>query len=414
MNPIKRIKQSIPKQEFPAILAVINSFVWTIFSFTVLGSIINESTYSEVEKTILFLIFFSTVGITAIIGAKTFPRARTVLLKIWFFSSAVSTFLLVFLSNNNLTLTTLLISLFAASTGVGMPSCLGYFADATKIEKRGFSSGVIWSGVGFSILLLAFLASLLDNAGVIILIGLWRFIGGIGFVSIAKKNQVTIKKESPSFSELFSQDKIKLYLFPWAMFCLLNFALSPILHNYFGENIMTVQIIVWGIAGLVATLGGLVADIVGRRAIIIAGFIMLGVEYAIIVLLSNSLPALYCYAILDGISWGLLCSVFLTTIWGDLGEYQEKEKYYVLGGLTFFLPGFIAELITPYVSDIPKTLAFSLASFFLFLSVLPLLHAPETLPNEKIKEKQLRKYLERAKELKMKGKEKQEPRKVTE
>ena len=203
MNPLKRIRQSISKQEFPAILAVINSFVWTIFSFTILGSIINESTYSEVEKTILFLMFYSTVGITAIIGAKTFPRARTVSLKIWFFSSAVSTFLLVFLSNNNLTLTTLLIALFGASTGVGMPSCLGYFADATKIEKRGFSSGVIWSGVGFSILLLAFLASLLDNAGVIILIGLWRFIGGIGFVSIAKKKSSNDQEGIPKFFRPF-------------------------------------------------------------------------------------------------------------------------------------------------------------------------------------------------------------------
>jgi hypothetical protein len=44
--------------------------------------------------------------------------------------------------------------------------------------------------------------------------------------------------------------------------------------------------------------------------------------------------------------------------------------------------------------------AFSLASFFLFVAVLPLMYAPETLPEKKIKDRELRDYLEKAKRTK--------------
>jgi len=43
-----------------------------------------------------------------------------------------------------------------------------------------------------------------------------------------------------------------------------------------------------------------------------------------------------------------------------------------------------------------------LASVFLFLAVLPLLYAPETLPEKKIRLRQLRKYMAAAKKVKEK------------
>jgi len=55
---------------------------------------------------------------------------------------------------------------------------------------------------------------------------------------------------------------------------------------------------------------------------------------------------------------------------------------------------------------IPNTSAFSLASFFLFLAVLPLLYAPETLPEKKIELRRLRKYVETAKKFQRKYAEK--------
>jgi len=59
-------------------------------------------------------------------------------------------------------------------------------------------------------------------------------------------------------------------------------------------------------------------------------------------------------------------------------------------------------LIKPFVGEIETVTAFSLASFFLFLAVLPLMYAPETLSEKKIREMELRSYTERAKKIKEK------------
>jgi len=136
--------------------------------------------------------------------------------------------------------------------------------------------------------------------------------------------------------------------------------------------------------------------------VVIAGFVMLGIEYAAMSAFSNSSAVLYLFLALDGTTWGLLFSVFFMTIWGDLGENYEKEKYYTLGGLPFLLAGFLPILIRLYAGAISPTAAFSFASFFLFLAVIPLMYARETLPEKKIRERELKSYIEKAKKTKEK------------
>ena len=404
MRMMTKIGTVVSRQKLPAILLLANSLVWIIVSFTVLGAVINELSFLEIEKTILFLIFYMTIAVTAVVGAKIFPSARVTSLKFWLFLSSISTCLIIFLPNSNLVTAITLVSFFGATTGIGVPSCLSYFADSTEVENRGINSGIAWSIAGISILLLAFLTIQLDPISTVPFIALWRFGGGIGFFLTENKNKIKFLPKSPKYSDLIRQREVILYLFPWMMFCILNFLLLPIMQNHFGEDFSVTIGISWGITAIVATLGGYIADIVGRKLVIIAGFTMLGVEYALVGLLSAEAPAMYCYTVLDGISWGLLCSIFLTTLWGDLGKNCQKEKYYVFGGLTFFLPGLLSELISPYVASIEAPFAFSLASFFLFISVLTLISASETLPQKKIKERQLRDYLNQANKIKMRHK----------
>jgi len=167
------------------------------------------------------------------------------------------------------------------------------------------------------------------------------------------------------------------------------------LEQVFGEDFAIINILTYAIIGVVATIAGLFADLVGRKRIVIAGFIMLGIEYAALSVFSNS-TAMYLYLFLDGVTWGLLFSVFFMAIWGDLGENYEKEKYYTLGGLPFLLAGFLSIIIKPNVSGVNSIAAFSIASFFLFLAILPLMYAPETLPEKNIKERELKSYIEKA------------------
>jgi MFS family permease len=165
--------------------------------------------------------------------------------------------------------------------------------------------------------------------------------------------------------------------------------------------------------------GGIIADISGRKRVVIAGFILLGIEYAVMSLLSSShytIYTIYLYLIFDGTTWGLLSSVFFTSVWGDLGENQVKEKYYTLGGLPYLLSNFMSIIIEPYAKKMSTGLAFSIASFFLFMAVIPLMYAPETLPEKSMKDRELKSYIEKAQKLVQKeaGKNKDQDMEKTE
>jgi len=125
----------------------------------------------------------------------------------------------------------------------------------------------------------------------------------------------------------------------------------------------------------------------------------LGISYAIITIVPTALFSWYFFLIIGSISTGMLWAVFLLILWGDLSQSGTREKYYLIGETPLFLASIIQQFSAPYVTLIPETSAFSLAAFFLFLAVLPLLYAPEPLPERKIKLRQFRKYVENAKEV---------------
>jgi len=62
-------------------------------------------------------------------------------------------------------------------------------------------------------------------------------------------------------------------------------------------------------------------------------------------------------------------------------------------------------VISPFVQNVSKETvyaAFPIACFLLFLSVFPLMYAPESLPEKKIRDRELKSYLEQAKKAKEK------------
>jgi MFS family permease len=386
----------------PSILLVFNSFVWYIFTYEVFYAILNGLNLLETEKLGLFSAYYVGVAVSAILGSKFLSYTRTRSLDLWPFIGTIATLLLTAISSDSMLANAFFALFLGASIGIGLPSCLSHFADSTSVENRGFVGGIIWSAVGFTVLIFAFLINMLGQWEAIIALTIWRLFGGIGFLVLNRKHKKLDAQKSPSYLKLIRKKEILLYLFPWVMFSLINFAEVPLLEGVFGANFVFVQIVEYAIAGIVAVIGGVIADIAGRKRVVIAGFVMLGIEYAAMSAFSNSSAVLYLFLALDGTTWGLLFSVFFMTIWGDLGENYEKEKYYTLGGLPFLLAGFLPILIRLYAGAISPTAAFSFASFFLFLAVIPLMYARETLPEKKIRERELKSYIEKAKKTKEK------------
>ncbi len=125
------------------------------------------------------------------------------------------------------------------------------------------------------------------------------------------------------------------------MFCIINFIEQPILRSLLGDFYTFGGFINFALTGVFALIGGLFSDIVGRKRVIITGFVMVGIEYAVLSLFSGASFSWYLYILLDGVAWGMFAAVFLMTLWGDLAGIRRKEKYYVVGGLTYIFAGFL-------------------------------------------------------------------------
>jgi hypothetical protein len=243
--------------------------------------------------------------------------------------------------------------------------------------------------------------SLFGGAMLLSAMVLWRLGGAFLFVFTYSRENLGEEENAPSYSSLLSRPDVILYVVPWAMFCLINFIEAPLLSNLFGDLYSMMGLIEVILMGFFALLGGLVADFAGRKRVIIMGFVILGLNYAMLSLLPGT-SAWYIYTALDSVAWGMFAAVFFMTLWGDLAGQHRKEKYYTIGGLPYLLAVFFSELVKPYVDIMPLSTAFSLASFFLFLAVLPLMYAPETLPEKRIRDMELKKYVEKAKKVKEK------------
>ena len=395
----------------PALLSVVNAFLWYIFSYAIFSGIIDGLNVLYSEKLGLYAIYYVSVATSALLGAKYGPGSRRRLLIVWPFLGAIATMFLPSISQHNMLINASIALFFGAALGLGLPSCLSYFADSAQIENRGFAAGIIWSLLGLSVLIFTGIYSF-GQITILIALIIWRVLGGIGFAVFTTKydkapteQEMDSVQKAPSFLEMIRRREVLLYLFPWMMFAIVNFVEAPILTVVFGDDFAILQVLEYAIVGVIAIVGGFISDIIGRKRVIIAGFVMLGATYAImsaVFLFSIAKELMYLFFALDGVTWGLFSSVFMTVIWGDLGEHFAKEKFYLFGGLTFLLAGVWSIIVQPFATDIPEAGAFTIASFLLFMAVIPLMFAPETLPTKTMKDKALKSYLEKAQKIKEK------------
>jgi MFS family permease len=395
----------------PSVFLVINTFVWFVLTYVVFTGIVNSLALGQTEKLSLYATYFLGIAVSAILSSKFLSHARSWLLNVWLIIGTLATILLSTVSSNGMLPNVLIAIFFGVSIGVGLPSCLSYFADSTSVENRGSIGGLTWSGVGFGILFFAILLNFFGQFEAIIALAIWRLLGSVIFLVLNKPKQTTNTQKSPDYIQIIRKKEILLYLVPWIMISLINYAEAPMIQRVFdlafGQNTyIFMQLIEWVLIGISAIIGGIVADITGRKRVIIAGFVLLGVEYAALSIFSSSAAVLYLFLVLDGVTWGLLFSVFFTTLWGDLGENYGKEKFYTLGGLPYLLANFLSIIIAPYANGISVGTAFSYASFFLFVAVIPLMYAAETLPEKAIKDRDLKSYLEKAQKVALKESQK--------
>jgi hypothetical protein len=400
-------KIGIPRKNVLAnIWLISNVLIWYFCAFFILKSIITEIGLNYLDSLLIWFANFGGAVLSALIGAVLVNEAgkRLPFFAFWIILGVFSSFMLL-LMNTALTSNLLLLSsLFGVSFGIGLPACMGYYSDSIAVEERARLAGIILfiSYVGMFVLLTAIMASDVLTSAVILVT--WRGLGLAILLLIKSSESTIIKGKSFSYTSILSQKPFLFYFIPWLIFSLVNSLSIPIQSVILGESLVELLLLIENVlVGVFAIVGGFLSDFLGRKRMAITGFVMLGLGYAILGIYSENLVSWYFYTVVDGAAWGILHVILLLTIWGDLAYGAPSEKYYALGGLPYLLSSFLRITLGSYIAEtIPAYAIFSFVAFFLFLAVLPLMYAPETLPEKKIRERELKGYIDKAKKVKEK------------
>ena len=185
---------------------------------------------------------------------------------------------------------------------------------------------------------------------------------------------------------------------------MINHLEHPVFEQSLGAGLWETLMIVESLVGsLFCLISGWLMDFKGRRWTILVGFVTLGLGYAALGFFPNISVIQAFFMIADGIAWGIFTVAFGFIVWGDMANHQRAEKFYGLGSVPIPLALGLAIFATPWLETLDASKAFPLASFFLFLAVIPIFFASELLPEKVVKERELRKYMEEAKKVAGRG-----------
>lgn len=374
-----------------------NAFVWLIFSIVFLQSHISEVTTNAVQAQGLLGIYFGSLMASFIIGAMLINRVeRKQFFLVWTLMGVLSPFALLILNFTHFPAAVIISVLFAASAGFGMPSCMQYFTRSTNIGKRGSYAGLVI----FLSLFLLFFFRVIDGGieSTILILAVWRSLGLLGLLTAKSFKEPVEKVVNYSYRSILHQRSFVLYFVPWLMFSLVNYLSVPIQMTILNSSTFSSMQIICDITSALSALpAGFLIDYKGRKPCAVAGFVLLGLSYSFLGLYPQSTLSWYFYSVFDGVTWGILSVLFVTCIWGELNQHVSSEKYYAIGILPFFISEFISiSLTNTNFLGISAYALFSFIAIFLFLAVVPLIYAPETLPDKLMKDRDLQSYAEKA------------------
>lgn len=293
----------------------------------------------------------------------------------------------------------LLLSVLAGSSfGIGFPSCLAFIADSTAVEERARVSGAAILATFIALILMRGILSPLGLIEALFITAIFRAISF--FALLIDPIERTLAKKK-NWVAVFTTPGFGLYFLSWLMFMaaggtsyLVESWLPPEYEavESLGLALMNVGV---AFAGLIS---GLVSDRFGRKKAIIFGLSTLGISYALFGVTTHPISYLLTQ-IFFGASFGIIFVNYFMTVIGDFASTGPKERFYAVGGAVIILNMAIQLLSEIFRLDVPSNVVSSILSLVLFVAVIPLLYAPETLPRDKIRAMKFRKYLKKVKKV---------------
>jgi len=384
-----------------SLFLLVNAFSWYFMTYSVIHSIVQKFGEGSFKALCLSLGYPLSIIISAILGAIFLGSARkTRFFYIWILIGVMASASSATLSGIFFEVDFIVVIFLGLSLGLGMPSLLNFFSEVTNIENRGKISGLVLFATSISTTIFAIVKLALNQILYALFITCWRgwSLLPIFFVNGYLVEHERQKRSTNHFIDFIHNRTFLLYFSAWLMFTLVD-GFGANITAFHGRNFYnsfkSVELIM---ASLSALISGVLSDVIGRKRVITLGFVSLGLAYAILGLIPTEWVSWFLFFIISGFAIGSLWTLFTMVIWGEVAE-RQIEKYYALGEAPYFLAGVISLVFAPITSFVPQTSAFSLAALFLFLAVVPLMFAPETLPEKTLRERELRIYIERAKRI---------------
>ena len=296
--------------------------------------------------------------------------------------------------------------LLGFSLGLGLPRSMAFIADSTFIEERARVSGITIS-VTFGLAILVMITSRIFDFGIPTLILVFALVRSTSFLALVlDKFDGKNRGEEESLLPKPEYKDLVFYIIPWLMFIFVSMlAWNLIPQDQYTSAVTVGQMFRFICIAVFGFISGFIADRFGRKPSIIIGLIVLGVSFAILGQAMSELSVII-YLTASGVAWGSFFAMYLT-VPGDLSISGSREKFFALiTVLPILLIGGVS--LIPGLADLGYSSSFSqILSLILFLSIIPVLRAKETLPDIKMRERRLKDHVEKVGKLVSKSKKKE-------
>lgn len=293
--------------------------------------------------------------------------------------------------------------LAGTSFGIGFPSCLAFLADSTTIEERARVSGAVMFSAYAALVLMLGITLQFGLIEALLLTAIFRAISFFALI-IDPCERVPGKKKT--WVAILTTRGFGFYFISWLLFIAADGVtyfveswLPPSVALEY-ESLASLGIVLTyvGVA-LTGLISGFVSDRFGRKKTIIFGLSTLGISYAVFGVVISPVSWLITQ-IIYGAAWGIVFVNYYITVIGDFASAGSKEKFYAVGGVVPLILNMTFQLFSEVFSlSVATSVVSSLLSMVLFVAVIPLLYAPETLPKEKVRRRRFREHLEKVKKL---------------
>jgi len=354
---------------------------YDIFTLSVLRHAVGSSadTYLIAHASFNFII-----AITLILNSFFIHRFSKIRI-IYEYSIATSIVTVLLLFTSSIILRLIIIFVAGVFFSIGQLAFFTYFWSLTVSEERGRVAGF----VGFLSLPIFLI--------LILMVGIFDFYGAVMLSVILSFGTLAIKLLRPEKAILTSKKDeigynpekrtILLYAVPWVLYSLINATLARNMAFYVSQRVpssyyfmfLSVSQLVGAVFGALG--GGILADFFGRRLSLVFSLTSYGISLVLVGLVKSH--EMFCFVyVVNGLNWGILLTLYLLVVWGDLANKESCAKSYSIGLTIYYLATGVGSLLTHQIFQIPLIVSSLVSCLLIFLSNISLILAPELLSSD--------------------------------